>query len=113
MDDPQPQQIEPIHAVLYCYWLPADGHSILHAIGAELYQGKQLLIKARPIHCNALGDRVIKMHQQTILETFSSHQQPITKFQRQIDVILAKQNFKQNCPVENCDLNSREQIELL
>lgn len=98
---------ESSYALLYRYLLDTE---ILHAFAAELYQGEQLIAKTRPIHCGALTDRVLRMHLQSLLETFSQRSgEVISGFQEIIDVPLSQFS----CPVADCHLNAASRLEEL
>lgn len=95
-----------VHAVLYRYWLT---EGILHAVSAELYQDGQLIVKARPIHCGMLTDRVLKMHLQSTLETFSHYSKTAVVAYETVELLLSRHG----CPIEDCHLNPLNRLEEL
>lgn len=98
LDVPLPQTV---YAILYRYLLPTG---LLHAVGAELYQGSELVAKTKPLHVGALTDRVLKLYLQSVLETFSSHSgASVALFREMIDLALERHS----CPVEDCHLSHK------
>jgi hypothetical protein len=98
---------ESIRAILYCYLLAAD---ILHAVSAELYQGEQLLLSVRPIHCDALTGQVIQMHLQSVLDLFSQHSGTrVAQFDETRNRLLTEFN----CPIADCRFNLASRLEEL
>lgn len=104
LDIPLP---DTVYAILYRYLL-AD--NILHAVAAELYRGGHLIAKTKPIHTNALTDRVLRMYLQSVLETFSAQSgASIVLFREMVDLPLSRHP----CPIEDCHLNPQSRLEEL
>ena len=89
------------YAILYRYLTPNGLH---HAVGAELYQGAELVAKTKPLHVGALTDRVLRLYLQSVLETFSTHSgASVALFREMIDLSLERHS----CPVEGCHLSRK------
>lgn len=102
-----PSVSKPLASRLYRYFLPG---ALLHAISAALYQGDQLLIKTRPVHCYMMTGQGLQLHLQAMLDALSQNSGiALQTFHEVNDLILDKHS----CPVRDCHLNPASRLEEL
>ncbi len=85
-------------AVLHLYRERVDAP--LHAIGAELWMGKEKVAAIEPVHCLGLTSRQVAAYLQEVLQVFSQkYEVAIAKFSAQVELDPSR------CPISPCPLH--------
>lgn len=93
------QVLAPAIPAAVVHWYRATKDSPLHALGAELWSGNDLVAKIEPVHCLGLTEQQIRTLLVRVLEVFSEHiGMKVERFRSSVEL------HPHNCPIRPCPL---------